>query len=120
MDGIIKIKLKATILEPMFALMIIMFSLTAAFVVVIKSNQHGNIQQMVRASSVADKIINSAIINKDFLSAELTEEGLKIEKEADWYSESNHLMKLTVKVFDNKGRLLIMRRKIIIIDETIE
>jgi hypothetical protein len=120
MVGIIKSRLKGTILEPMFALMIIMFTLTATFTVAIKVNQQGNIQQIIRATSIANKILNSSLTNKDFLSSDFKEEGLNIERKTEWYFESDHLMILSVKVSDNKGRLLILRRKIIIIEETTE
>jgi hypothetical protein len=118
MVRIIRNRLKGTILEPLIALMIILFSLTASFTVVLQVNQRNNIRQLVRAGVCADRVMNMTTAEKRYLSEEIEDNGLRIEKEISWYSSEDQLIRIAILVKDNKGRLLAKRQKIIIADET--
>lgn len=117
MVGLIQYKLKATILEPMIALMIILFSLTSAFTVVLKVSNQNNIHQIARADAIADKTLYSTIIERKYLNEEFKTEGLRMEKSVSWLNKPNHLLKIKILVYDNKNKLLTLRQKVIISDE---
>jgi hypothetical protein len=101
----------------MIALMIIMFSITSAFTVVMIANSHNNIHQIARADASADKVIYLAITGKKYLNEELKLDGLQIEKSVEWFDKTNHLLKIKVQVFDNKNKILTTRQSVIISDE---
>ena len=117
MVELIKYRLKATILEPMIALMIIMFSITSAFTVVMMANNHNNIHQIARADASADKVLYHTITEKKYLNEELKIDGLKIEKSVEWFDKTNHLLKIKILVYDNKRKILTTRQSVIISDE---
>jgi hypothetical protein len=117
MAGIIFKKLQGTILEPLIALMIILFALTSAVTVVVQVNQRNNLQQLARAGVCADWEMNSTIAGQKYLSEEVQENGLHVEKEVVWYKKENRLLRIGICVRDNRGRLLAERQKIIIVNE---
>ena len=73
MVKLIKRRFSGSILEPLIALMIILFALTAAFTVVIRANQQNNVQQTVRAQQMATTAINEAVHSRLFVNDELQE-----------------------------------------------
>ena len=107
-------KIRGTILEPLIALMIMLFSLTAAFTVVIQANQRTHIPQHIRAQQLAASALNDAIHNRIFLNNEIQEEGLRLEKQFEWYDRENGLLICTINVYDNKNELLANRTRIVI------
>lgn len=113
-------RLKATILEPMFALMIILFSLTASFLIVVKAARHTNIQQQIRASAEVDRVMTETIDLQNYLDETTENEGLRIVKEISAYNNNKNLLVIFVAAFDNHNRLLVSRKKIIIPDENRE
>lgn len=115
---LIKYRLKATIMEPMVALMIILFSLTSAFTIVLKTNNHDNIRQISRAESTAESILNQTIHEGKFLDEETKTEGFRIEKSMEWYDKPNHLLKIRINIYDNQNKLLTIRQRVIICQET--
>lgn len=104
----------SSILEPLIALMIILFSLTAAFTVVIQSNRQNNVPQIVRAQELASGNLNQAIFNKMFLNEELLEDGLRIEKLFEWYDHEKSLLTCKINVYDNENKILANRTRIVI------
>ena len=117
MVRIVKYKLKGSILEPLIALMIIFFSLTAAFFVVTNMRDQNNMQQTVRAAVWAEKVLSNAVMDNDYLSAEIEEEGLKLEKSIEWYDKERKLLQISINVFDNRSKTLVTIKKIVIYDE---
>ena len=109
-----KLKLRGSIIESMIGLLIVLFSLTAAFSIVLKVSQNQSIKQHTRARLLADKSIHKICSETRFLSEEESVEGLTIEKKIVWYNQEQHLLEIEVKVYDNRERLLAFRRKIII------
>jgi hypothetical protein len=117
---LIKYRLKATILEPMIALMIILFSITSAFTVIMKTNNHNNIHQLARAEALANMVVCQTMIQEKFLNEDFNKEGLRIEKVVDWYDKPNHLLKIQVQVYDNKNKLLTIRQRVTVSDDSFE
>jgi hypothetical protein len=115
---LIKYKLRGTILEPMIALMIIMFSITSAFTIVMKANNHNNIHQIARADASADEVLFNTIRDKKYLDEELKLQGLTIEKSVEWYDKPNHLLRVIINVYDNKNKILATRQRVIISYDT--
>lgn len=109
-------KLKASILEPMIALMIIFYSITAAFFVVTKMREQINIKQTARAVAYADRVLSESIRDENFLNGEFEEEGLRLEKTIEWYDKENRLLHISIKVYDNREKLIANRQNIIIAD----
>jgi uncharacterized membrane-anchored protein YitT (DUF2179 family) len=117
MFGILKYRLKATILEPMIALMIILFSLTASFLIVVKAARQTNIQQEVRASAEIDTVITDALEAGNFLDGTYDNEGIRIVKEVTKYTNNEQLMVITVSAYNNRNKLILSRRIIRRIDK---
>ena len=114
MAQLIRNKLRGSILEPLIALMIILFALTSAFTVVIRANQLNNIPLRVLAQQIASSSLNTAIHNKLFIDEEIRENGLRIEKLFDWYDREKGLLTCKVNVYDNKDKLLTSRIRVVI------
>ncbi len=110
-------RLKASILEPLIALMIIFFSITAAFFVVTNMREQINIKQTARAVALANRVLSESIKEENFLSEELEEEGLHMEKAIEWFDKENGLLYISINVYDNREKLIANRQKIIIADE---
>jgi len=118
MVRIVQYKLKASILEPLIALMIIFFSITASFFVVTQMRDRVNIKQSARAVTLADRVLTQTGIEENFLSEEYKVEGLRVERTIEWFDKEHGLLFLSVKVYDNRDKMLAVRQKIIIADET--
>ncbi|MGD2034793.1 MAG: hypothetical protein PVF73_07045 [Bacteroidales bacterium] len=118
MVKLIKYKLKGSILEPLIALMIIFFSITASFFVVTNARDKINIKQTARAMVLADRVLSETLMKEDFLDTETEEEGLRMERTIGWYDMEHGLLLVSVRVYDNKDKLIAGRQRIIIADET--
>lgn len=117
-NDLINARLKgATILEPMIALMIIAFSLTASLLVVMKSNSQNNIQQHARAMAASDDVFANTFAKTEYLDKNWEDNGLNIERECKWYDQNHNLLDVHVSIFDSKEKLLISRHKIIEVNE---
>jgi hypothetical protein len=112
-----KAKLKAaTILESMVAMTIIVVCLgigTMIFVNILNNDRD-------RLSLKATLLLNNESLKtkkeKFFIDGEEKEEGFTIKKTFVKYSETENLLQMSLKAFDENGKLIIERKELIIIE----
>lgn len=101
----------------MFALVIVVFSISAAFVVVLRAHENNNTSQKIRAQQLAGRLLYEIQTEKEYIDESYESEGLSIEKEFVWYDRERGLMRCSVKIYDNKGVMLTERRRIVRYEE---
>jgi len=85
--------------------------------VVTRMRDQINIHQTARASAMANRVLSECLKTENYLSEEMEEEGLHLEKTIEWIDKENKLLHISIQVFDNKEKVIANRQKIIIADE---
>jgi hypothetical protein len=85
-----------------------------------KANNHNSIHQIARADAAADEVLYKTVAEKNYIDEEVKIQGLTLEKSTEWFDKPNHLLKIEIRVFDNKNKILAIRQRIIISDDRFE
>lgn len=107
-------KIKASIIEQLVALVIIVSVFSGGFLLLSNALGSNNTENKVRADVLVNNALNNLLLSKAYNSETFKYEGLTIEQKVQAHKNSNSLLIVTIEAYDSKNKVISSRKRIVV------